>query len=60
VGAALWALLSDAAAARVDAGERRLSAAEWRSGPHHRVIDLVAPFGGEEEMRAALTKRLVE
>ncbi|MBR1246290.1 hypothetical protein JQ609_05015 [Bradyrhizobium sp. AUGA SZCCT0169] len=24
---------------------------EWKSGSHMRIVDVVAPFGGEAEMR---------
>jgi cytolysin-activating lysine-acyltransferase len=52
VGVALWALADDLVAKRVDAGDRRLSAVEWKSGTTMRIVELVAPFGGEAEMRA--------
>jgi len=51
VGVAVWALVDDFVAKRIDAGDRRLTAVEWKSGPHMRIIELVAPFGGEGEMR---------
>jgi cytolysin-activating lysine-acyltransferase len=54
VGVALWALADDLVAKRIDAGDRRLSAVEWKSGTGMRVIDVVAPFGGEAEMRAQI------
>ncbi|MGJ4931619.1 toxin-activating lysine-acyltransferase [Bradyrhizobium sp. HKCCYLS2038] len=54
VGVALWALVDDVVAHRIDTGDRRLAAAEWKSGSHLRVIDIVAPFGGEAEMRKHL------
>jgi cytolysin-activating lysine-acyltransferase len=54
VGVALWALVDDLAAKRIDAGDRRLTAVEWKSGAIMRIIELVAPFGGEAEMRAQL------
>jgi cytolysin-activating lysine-acyltransferase len=54
VGVALWALANDLVASRIDAGDRRLSAVEWKSGTAMRVVELVAPFGGEAEMRAQL------
>src|SRR3979490_123569 len=41
VGVALWALVDDLVAKRIDAGARR-------------IVELVAPFGGEAEMRAQL------
>jgi cytolysin-activating lysine-acyltransferase len=51
VGVALWALADDLVAKRIDAGDNRLNAAEWKSGTLLRTIDIVAPFGGEAEMR---------
>jgi cytolysin-activating lysine-acyltransferase len=47
VGVAVWALVDDFVAKRIDAGDRRLTAVEWKSRPHLRIIELVAPFGGE-------------
>jgi cytolysin-activating lysine-acyltransferase len=54
VGVALWALADDLVAGRIDAGDRRLTAVEWKSGTAMRIVELVAPFGGEAEMRAQL------
>src|SRR4051794_13350514 len=54
VGVALWALADDLVAKRIDAGDRRLTAVEWKSGAAMRIVDVVAPFGGEAEMRAQL------
>jgi cytolysin-activating lysine-acyltransferase len=54
VGVALWALADDLVASRIDAGDRRLAAVEWKSGTAMRIVELVAPFGGEAEMRAQL------
>jgi cytolysin-activating lysine-acyltransferase len=51
VGVALWALADDLVAKRIDAGDKRLAAVEWKSGTNMRIIDVVAPFGGEAEMR---------
>jgi cytolysin-activating lysine-acyltransferase len=36
---------------RIDGGDNRLSAVEWKSGTNMRVVDVVAPFGGEAEIR---------
>src|SRR3954469_1265516 len=54
VGVALWALADDLVAKRIDAGDKRLTAVEWKSGAAMRIVDVVAPFGGEAEMRAQL------
>jgi cytolysin-activating lysine-acyltransferase len=51
VGVALWALSDDLVAKRIDTGDRRLTAVEWKSGTNLRIVELVAPFGGEVEMR---------
>jgi cytolysin-activating lysine-acyltransferase len=51
VGVALWALADELVAKRIDAGDKRLAAVEWKSGINMRIIDIVAPFGGEVEMR---------
>jgi cytolysin-activating lysine-acyltransferase len=52
VGVALWALADDLVAKRIDANDKRLTAVEWKSGSKLRIVELVAPFGGEAEMRA--------
>jgi cytolysin-activating lysine-acyltransferase len=54
VGVALWALADDLVAKRIDAGDNRLSAVEWKSGVNMRVVELVAPFGGEAEIRQSI------
>jgi cytolysin-activating lysine-acyltransferase len=55
VGVALWALADELVARRIDAGDKRLAAVEWKSGINMRIIDIVAPFGGEAEMRGQLS-----
>lgn len=54
VGVALWALADELVAKRIDAGDTRLTAVEWKSGAAMRIVEIVAPFGGEAEMRAQL------
>ena len=54
VGVTLWALVDDIVAERINANDKRLTAAEWKSGTNMRIIDIVAPFGGEAEMRGQL------
>jgi cytolysin-activating lysine-acyltransferase len=55
VGVALWALADDLVAKRIDAGDTRLAAVEWKSGSNMRIVDIIAPFGGEAEMRGQLS-----
>jgi cytolysin-activating lysine-acyltransferase len=54
VGVAVWALVDETVAKRIDAGDKRLTAVEWKSGTNMRIIDIVAPFGGEAEMRTQI------
>lgn len=46
VGVAFWALTDEIVAKRIDAGDVRLTPAEWKSGVNRRIIDVIAPFGG--------------
>jgi cytolysin-activating lysine-acyltransferase len=55
VGVALWALADDLVAKRIDDGDNRLSAVEWKSGSNMRIVELVAPFGGEAEIRESIS-----
>ena len=57
VGVALWALVDDIVAMRIDAGDVRLTAVEWKSGTNMRIVDVVAPFGGEAEMRGQIDRQ---
>lgn len=59
VGVAFWALADDIVAKRIDAGDVRLTPAEWKGGASKRIIDVVAPFGGEGEMRGQLNSLLL-
>jgi cytolysin-activating lysine-acyltransferase len=52
IAVALWALVDDLVAQRIDAGDKRLTAVEWKSGTNTRIIDIIAPFGREAEMRS--------
>jgi hypothetical protein len=42
-------------AKRIDAGDKRLTAVEWKGGTNVRIVELVAPFGGEAVMREQLS-----
>jgi cytolysin-activating lysine-acyltransferase len=56
VGVAFWALADEIVAKRIDGGDVRLTPAEWKSGTNRKIIDVVAPFGGELEMRGEVDK----
>jgi cytolysin-activating lysine-acyltransferase len=49
-GVALWALGRWLGGGRIDASDKRLAAVEWKSRTNIRIIELVAPFGGEAAM----------
>ncbi len=51
VGVAVWAMADDLVARRIDGGETPLTAVEWKSGSNLRIVDIIAPFGAEAEMR---------
>ena len=55
---ATWACADDAVAARLEAGERTLTAAEWQSGERKVPVDLIAPYGGREGFERALRELL--
>ena len=53
-GAVLYAKASDAVAAALEADTEHklcLTPQDWRSGPHRRVVRIIAPFGGAEELQ---------
>ena len=41
-------------AKRIDAGDTRLAAVEWKSGTNMRIVDIVAPFGGRRRCGSRL------
>lgn len=53
---ASWATVSDEVDARLRSGVARLAPPEWRSGPHLWIFDIVAPFGGANELLDTLNK----
>ncbi|MEA2838218.1 MAG: cytolysin-activating lysine-acyltransferase [Bradyrhizobium sp.] len=54
VGLALWALADDLAAKRIDDGDTPLTAVDWKSGTNRRIVEFVAPFGGEAEQAGGI------
>lgn len=49
-----WALVSDEIDARLRSAVPKIAPHEWKSGAHLWLIDVVAPFGGVEELIADL------
>lgn len=47
-GFATWAFVSDEVETRLMQGMNRLAPNEWKCGPHLWLLDMVTPFGGQE------------
>ena len=58
--AAFWAAVSDEADARLRAGGDKLRPNEWNGGENLWLIELVAPFGGHEEILDDLAASVFE
>lgn len=53
-----WAMLSEEAGERLKQGKHRLRPDEWRSGDQVWIIDLIAPFGGQEDVLKDLKRNV--
>lgn len=51
-GLILWASISDETEERLRGGQIRLAPQEWKGGSNLWLIEMVAPFGGQDEMLA--------
>jgi cytolysin-activating lysine-acyltransferase len=50
IGVVLWARVSAEVEAMLAAGTTKLRPQDWRSGDRLWVVEVIAPFGGAEEM----------
>lgn len=50
IGVVLWALVDEEVEQRLAAGNAKLRPQDWRSGDRLWVVDVIAPFGGNEAM----------
>ena len=50
IGVAFWATVSEEVEERLAAGTNRLRPQDWKSGDRLWVVEVIAPFGGAEEM----------
>lgn len=57
---ALWAYVSEEVEQRLTEGGAKLRADEWRCGDRAWLIELVAPFGGQDEILADLAASVFE
>ena len=53
---AFWANISEETEARLESGAHKLRPDEWRNGDRPWLIELVAPFGAQDEILADLSK----
>lgn len=54
VAFATWAYVDDRVAARLETGNKRLAPGEWKCGTNPVIVDLIAPFGGDDQAREEL------
>ncbi len=50
IGVALWALVNEDVGARLASGNSRMRPQDWKCGDRLWVADIIAPYGGQEEM----------
>ena len=55
---ALWAAVSEETEARLIGGAHKLRADEWRGGDRKWLIELIAPFGAQDEILADLSRSI--
>jgi cytolysin-activating lysine-acyltransferase len=60
VAFATWAFVSEEVEARLAAGHTRLKPEEWKSGDRCWIVDVVAPFGGADEVVKTLKDTVLE
>lgn len=58
VGFASWAYLSEEAEQRMMQGIRKLGPADWNSGDRLWLMDLIIPFGGQQEAAKELKEKV--
>lgn len=57
---AFWANVSEETEQRLEGGAHKLRPDEWRNGDRAWLIELVAPFGAQDEILADLSKSVFE
>jgi cytolysin-activating lysine-acyltransferase len=53
-----WAMLNEEAEQRLVAGHTRLKPSDWNAGDRAWIVDLIAPFGGQEAVLKEIKQRL--
>lgn len=55
---ALWAYVTQETADRLEAGDHKLRPDEWQAGDQPWLIELIAPFGGQDEILRDLAEKI--
>ncbi|MGB8598822.1 MAG: toxin-activating lysine-acyltransferase [Burkholderiales bacterium] len=58
VGFATWAFVNDEIDKRFSSGNLKIGPTEWKTGPHLWLIDLVVPFGSQEDIVKDLREKV--
>jgi len=58
VGLIIWASVSEVVAKRMTEPNMRLQMQDWLSGPEVRIVDVIAPFGGADEIQKEFLENL--
>src|SRR5262245_54605554 len=58
IGVALWARVSEEVEARLAQGVTKLRPQDWKSGERLWVVEVIAPFGGQDAMVADLKAKV--
>jgi cytolysin-activating lysine-acyltransferase len=58
VGVAFWAMVSEETENRLLEGANKIRPDEWKNGDRPWLIELLAPFGGQDEMLQDLGKHI--
>lgn len=57
---ASWAYLNEESAERMTSGEKRMRPGDWKTGEELWLVDLIAPFGGQEAIMRELKEKTFE
>ncbi len=58
IGCMMWAYANEDVAERLSAGNARLKPQDWKSGEDLWVVDIIAPYGGQDEMLKDLKEKV--
>ena len=58
IGCILWGKVNEEVASRLSAGNARLKPQDWKSGEELWIVDIIAPYGGQDEMIKDLKEKV--